>query len=99
MIDLLARIQPSDLPPIFFLSKYKWNHLGNFPTSDFKVSGVEAINVEDKDDIPYIQHYLVVTSKKVGCNYSALSQHIHPRICPYIPYQGAYVTSLWVFPW
>ena len=61
MFDPLARIQCSAFPHISFLSKLEWKHLGNCPASDFNFSSAEVMDVEDKDDIPYNQQYIVAT--------------------------------------
>ena len=65
MFDLLEKIQHSTFPPISFLSKSEWNILVNCTASDLKVSSAEVIDVEYKDEIPSIQHYLVATSTKI----------------------------------
>ena len=64
MFDPLERIQSRDFPPIIFMSKLEWNHLGNFHASDLKVYSAEVIDVDDKGDIPYIQKCLVTTPTK-----------------------------------
>ena len=64
MLDTLAMIRCSAFPPISFMSKLKWNRLGNCPASDLKFSSSGVIDVEDKDEISYIHQYLFSTSNK-----------------------------------
>ena len=49
-------------PPINFLSKLEWNLCVRRPESDLNNSIADVIGVDDKDNIPYNQHYLVATS-------------------------------------
>ena len=65
IVDLLSRIQRSALPPIHFLLKLEWDHLGHCFAYDSRVSILEVINVEDNYDIPYNQKYIVATSTKI----------------------------------
>ena len=39
--------------------------MGKRPASDLKFSSAELMNVYDKGDIPYKQHYLVATPTKI----------------------------------
>ena len=64
IFDPLERIQRSAFLPIGFLSKLKWKLLGDCPASYLKFSSAEVMDVEDKNDIPYNQQYLVPTSTK-----------------------------------
>ena len=47
--------------PINFLLKSEWNIWGRRPTSALNNSSADVIDVDDKDDIPYNQQYLVAT--------------------------------------
>ena len=64
MFDTLEIIQRSAFPSIVFLLKTDWDRLGNCPASDLKFSSAEVIYVDDTDNIPYIQKYIVTTSTK-----------------------------------
>ena len=64
MFDLFESIQRRAFPPINFLSKSGWKRLGKCPASDFKVSSAEVMDVDDRDYIPYNQHYIDATSTK-----------------------------------
>ena len=62
MFESLEMIQRRDLPLMSLLSKYEWNLLGKCPASDLKVSRADVMDVEDKEDVIYSQHYLVTMS-------------------------------------
>ena len=49
-------------PPINLLSKLEWNLWGRRPAYALNNSSADVIAVDDKDDIPYNQNYLVATS-------------------------------------
>ena len=50
---------------MILLSKSEWNLLGNCPESDLKDSRVDVMDVEEKDEIPQSQQYLVTTPTKI----------------------------------
>ena len=62
MFEPFENIHHKSFPPINLLSKSEWNIWGRRPTSALNNSRVDVINVDDKDDIPYNQHYLVCLS-------------------------------------
>ena len=49
-------------PPINFLSKPECNLWGRRTVSALNNSRADVIGVDDKDDIPYNQHYIVAES-------------------------------------
>ena len=49
-------------PPINFLSKLEWNLWGRRPAYALNNSRADVIDVDDKDDIPYNQQYIVAES-------------------------------------
>ena len=65
MFDVFEGIQRRAFPPIMFLLKSKFNRLGKRPTSAFNCSSVEVMDVDDRDNILYIQQYLLDTSTKM----------------------------------
>ena len=64
MLEPFERIHHRVFPPINFLLKLEWNRWGKRPVSDFNCSCAEVIDVDDCDDIIYIQQYLVYASTK-----------------------------------
>ena len=61
MFEPFESIHRRAFPPINFLSKSEWNLWDRRPASALNNSSVDVIDVDDKDDIPYNQHYLVAT--------------------------------------
>ena len=64
MFDPFERIQRRAFLPINFMSKSEWNRMGRRPVSDLNCYSAEVMYVDDIDDIPYSQQYLVATSNK-----------------------------------
>ena len=62
MFEAFESIHQRAFSPINFLSKLEWNIWGRRPTSAFNNSNTDVIDVDDKEDIPYNQQYLVVTT-------------------------------------
>ena len=62
MFEPFESIHQRAFPPINFLSKSEWNLWGRRPASDLNKSRVDVIDVDDKDDIPYNQQYLLAIS-------------------------------------
>ena len=61
MFETFESIHRRAFKPINFLSKSEWNLWDRRPASAFNSSRADVIDVDDKDDIPYNQHYLVAT--------------------------------------
>ena len=62
MFEPFESIHRRSFLPINFLSKSKLNLWGMRPASALNNSSADFINVDDKDNIPYNQQYLVATS-------------------------------------
>ena len=65
MLELFKRIHRRAFPPINSLSKSELNKWGRRPASDLNCSSAEVIDVDDSEDILYIQQYLVAKSTKI----------------------------------
>ena len=61
MFEPFESIHQRAFPPINFLSKSEWKLWGRRPASALNNSSADIINVDDKDNIPYKQQYLVAT--------------------------------------
>ena len=61
MLEPFDNIHRRAFPPINFLSKLEWNRWGRRPTSALKCYIAEVIDVDDSEEILYIQQYLVST--------------------------------------
>ena len=61
MFEPFESIHRREFPPINFLSKSDWNLWGRRTESALNNYRADVIDVDDKDDIPYNQHYLVAT--------------------------------------
>ena len=86
MLEPFERIQSRKFPPINFMSKLECNRLGKLPASDLNCSSVEVIDVDDRDNIPYSQKYLVATSNKMRAHR-----------CPLKATQSPKTMSIWKF--
>ena len=62
MFEPFESIHQRAFTPINFLSKSEWNLWGRRPASALDNSRADVIDVDDKDNIPYNQHYLVAAS-------------------------------------
>ena len=65
VFDPFESIQSRALPPINFLSNLEWKHLGKRPTYYLDFFSAEVMDVDDREDIPYNQQYIVDTSTKI----------------------------------
>ena len=61
MFEPFESIHRRAFPPINLLSKSERNRWGRRPASAFNKYRVDFIGVDDKEDIPYNQQYLVAT--------------------------------------
>ena len=86
MLEPFKRIHFRAFPPINVLSKSKWNRWGKRPAYDLNCSSAKVIDVDDSDDIPYSQQYLLSTSTK-----------IRAYQCPPMATQSPKTMSIWNF--
>ena len=61
MLEPFDSIHRREFPPINLLSKLEWNLWGRRTASALNISNADVIDVDDNDDIPYSQKYLVAT--------------------------------------
>ena len=64
VLESLDNIHWRSFPPINFLSKSELNMWGRHPASDLNCSSAKVIDVDDSEDILYIQQYLVAISTR-----------------------------------
>ena len=64
ILEPFKRIHRREFPLINLLSKLDWNWWGRRPASDLNCSSAEVIDVDDSEEILYIQQHLVATSTK-----------------------------------
>ena len=86
MSETFDSIHQRGFPQINFLSKLEWNWWGRCPASGFNCYSAEVIEVDDSEDIPYSQQYLVVTSTRSRA-----------YLCPPKETQSPKTMSIWNF--
>ena len=86
MLELFDIIYRWAFPPINFLSNSEWNWWGRRPESPLSFSSAEVIDMDNSEDIPYSQQYLVSTSTRSRAYW-----------CPHKATQSQKTISVWNF--